>query len=941
MAAAPGGTYSATMGPPRTPAQDSTEAQLQRFRLAMDRAGDLIALVDRETMRYVDANDSLCAAIGYTREELAGMHPEQILPFTREELCASYDGLIAGGEAVANRSHYVCKDGSLLPFEAKRHAVFSGGRWLIVGVARDIRAQLAAEDTLRRFRLALDHSGELIAIVDLESMRYVDVNDPLCAALGYTREELLAMHPDELIPYSREALRATYTRLTEGEEVPAIRSHYRCKDGSLFPYESRRHAVLSEGRWLIVSIARDIRAELAADEALRRRAEEFRAVAENAPDGIMRFDPDLRCVFANAAIVKTAGRPLEAMLGRTLAEFDLPAGIREAMSGAVRRALESGETQTIEFVFAGPRGERHYQARLAPERGADGRPVSVLGISRDVTDRKRAERAMAESEARLRSIVFASAEPLLLIDGEGRTLFANPAAAALFGRSVEAMTGTQLGLPLAAGRPAEVDIVIPGGGVRPAEMQFAATELDGRPVLVVSLHDLSERKRFEAHIQHLATHDRLTGLPNRALLDDRVEQAILHARRGRESLALLFVDLDQFKLVNDSYGHAAGDALLVEVAGRLRETVRDGDTVARLGGDEFVILLTSLSQPQDSAVVARKIAEALDRPLALEGGEIRVSASIGISLFPDDGEGLDALLQSADAAMYRAKDAGRNGFHYYSAEMGEQARARVELEAGLRRALEREELRMHFQPQVDLATGKVIALEALLRWEHPQRGMISPATFIPVAEDSGLIVPVGQWALRAACREAAGWAAAGLGEVKVAVNLSARQFWRGSVTEAVRAALAESGLPPSRLELEITETVVARDLQQVMLSLEQLRRMGVGVAIDDFGTGYSSLAYLRSLPIQKLKIDRSFIQGIPADPEATALVGEIVRLAHVLSLTVVAEGVETAEQARYLRGAGCEAMQGFLFARPLPGPEAAALLRSGRRFELPAPARAA
>ena len=301
--------------------------------------------------------------------------------------------------------------------------------------------------------------------------------------------------------------------------------------------------------------------------------------------------------------------------------------------------------------------------------------------------------------------------------------------------------------------------------------------------------------------------------------------------------------------------------------------MREGDTVARFGGDEFVVLLSDLARPGDSAVVARKIAAALARPAAIDGREVQVTASIGIAVWPDDGDGLEALLQCADVAMYRAKDEGRNGYQYYSGEMGAQARARVELEGGLRQALEREELRLHYQPQIDLASGEVRGCEALLRWERPGRGLVSPAQFIPVAEESGLIVPIGEWALRSACREAAAWAAAGLGRIQVAVNLSARQFRQGSVVETVRAALADSGLPASCLELEITESVVARDLDQVVKALEQVRRMGVSVAIDDFGTGYSSLAYLRTLPIQKLKIDRSFIQGIPDDREASALVG--------------------------------------------------------------------
>jgi diguanylate cyclase (GGDEF)-like protein/PAS domain S-box-containing protein len=701
------------------------------------------------------------------------------------------------------------------------------------GIGRDITARRRAEEEARRkdafFRSMVENLSDAIGATDMD-WRYLYVGPSSERVMGFRPEELVGRRfADPTAPAEGEALRRDLAARLQKTGLPqSARFTARYKDGRL-----RTHEVVvskgtgPDGEPIYVIVGRDVTDRIAAEEQLRKREEEFRAVAENAPDGIMRFDRELRCLYANAALTRTSGHAAEWFVGRRLEEFGLPAEVEHALRAALGAALESGETQTLEFKYPGPRGERHYQARLAPERGPDGRPVTVLGISRDIT----------------------------------------------------------------------------------------------------------ARIRFEQHIQHVATHDRLTGLPNRTLLDDRVEQAIVHARRSEGSLALLFVDLDQFKLVNDSFGHAAGDMLLMEVASRLRATVREGDTVARLGGDEFVILLTDLKRPGDSAVVAKKIAEALDKPVLGPAGDLRVTASIGISLYPDDGTGLDSLLQCADAAMYRAKDAGRNAYQYYSSEMSEQARARVETEAGLRRAMEQGEFRIHFQPQVEVASGAVATLEALLRWEHPQHGMVSPAAFIPVAEESGLILPIGQWALHAACREAAAWAAAGL-KARVSVNLSARQFWRGSVTELVRAALGETGLAASQLEIEITESVVARDLQQVTLTLEQLRRMGVSVAIDDFGTGYSSLAYLRSLPIQRLKIDKSFIHNIPADREATALVGEIVRLAHVLSLGVVAEGVETPEQARFLREAGCESMQGFLFARPLPPAEAAGLLHSGRRFLL-------
>ena len=879
---------------------------------------------DRESLAavaYLTGKPTVATGAALTRRALLG----RVVQDTGTRAVAAYP-LRRGGICV----------GALLLNSGDEHAFEGQTGELLERMAANVShglESLEAAEALRRFRVALDHSADMVVLVDLATMRLVDVNDTLCRMLGYSRAELIGKPVHETVTTSREALEQAYDRLiADPSSTSSFRSEYRRRDGSLLPFESTRRVLRSGERWLMIGIARDIRERLAAEQQLRKQQAEIRSLAANSPDGILRIDADLRCSFVNAAVEKVTGRAAAEIVGRNFLEQPMPAEVNAIWDTAVREAFATGKVQSAEFSFAGPMGLRHYQARFAPERSPEGAVQSVLVISRDLTDRKRAERAVAESEARLRSIVEATAQPLLLVGPDGITLFANPAAAALFGRSTAALEGAPFGLPLTDGRPADVDILLPDGTILPAEMQFATTELQGREVLVVSLHDLSERKRYEAHIQHLATHDGLTGLPNRTLLRDRMEQAILHARRTQRHVALLFVDLDQFKLINDSFGHAVGDALLLEVGARLHRAVREGDTVARLGGDEFVILAPDLSTPGDSAVVARKIAAALARPVTLGEKNMPVSASIGIALFPGDGDDLDSLLQGADAAMYRAKDAGRGNYQYYSAEMAEHARARVQTESGLRQALERGELRLHYQPQVELATGQVTGFEALLRWEHPQRGLVSPASFIPVAEESGLIVPIGQWALREACRQASAWAAAGLGSLKIAVNLSARQFWQGSVTEAVRVALAESGLPAAQLEVEITESVVARDLQQVLNALTQLRRMGVSVAIDDFGTGYSSLAYLRSLPIQKLKIDRSFIQGIPADPEASALVAEIVRLAHVLSLDVVAEGVETQPQAAFLRDAACESMQGFVFSRPLPGADCAALLRARRRF---------
>jgi diguanylate cyclase (GGDEF)-like protein/PAS domain S-box-containing protein len=782
---------------------------------------------------------------------------------------------------------------------------------------RRAQAEQALAARERRFRALIEYGHDAMVLYDRG------------LSVIYRSERMGGPLLDLVFEEDRPALQATVEKLLaeRGGSAP-----FRCrvlhKGGRLRWIEGVFTNLLDEPAvGALVVNYRDIDEQMRAREALERSERYFRSLIESSGDIIAVADLDWRFTYMNPGLTRILGYDPRHAIGRLFLDYT-PCDA-DALRAEVALALEQpGAAHVMQNEARHRDGStRTLETTIVRSVDAANMPVYLIN-SRDLSERRRAE-------ARLRKMVEATAAPLLLVDPGGTIVFANPAAAALFGRPAAALQGSPLGLPVIDGRAAEVQIPQPDGARRAAEMQFAAAELEGRDVLVVSLHDLTERKRYESRIEHLASHDALTGLPNRALLRDRVEQAIVHARRTGSRVAVMYVDLDQFKLVNDSWGHPAGDALLVEVGTRLRSAMREGDTVARLGGDEFVVLLADVARPGDSALVARKIAGALAPPIVLDGRETLVTASIGIAIWPEDGEGLEALLQCADVAMYRAKDEGRNGYQYYSGEMGAQARARVEVESGLRQALERAELRLHWQPQVDLASGEVRGCEALMRWERPGRGLVSPAQFIPLAEESGLIVPIGEWALRSACREAAGWAAAGLGRIQVAVNLSARQFRQGSVVETVRAALAESGLPAACLELEITESVVARDLDQVVKALEQLRRMGVSVAIDDFGTGYSSLSYLRTLPIQKVKIDRSFIKGIPEDREAAALVGEIIRLAHVLSLEVVAEGVETAPQAAFLRDAGCEKMQGFLFSRPVPSAEFAALVRSGSRLVLP------
>ncbi len=454
------------------------------------------------------------------------------------------------------------------------------------------------------------------------------------------------------------------------------------------------------------------------------------------------------------------------------------------------------------------------------------------------------------------------------------------------------------------------------------------------------IQDVTDLRKAEEQIRYLAYFDGLTGLANRELFNDRLEKALAAGLRRQRTMALLFLDLDRFKLINDSLGHHIGDQLLIETANRISSSVRDADSVARinpdestfcvsrLGGDEFTVLLTDLGRPEEAAIAAKRIIASVCQPLVLEGNEIVVTTSVGISVFPFDGQDAETLMKNADTAMYEAKQLGRNNYQFFKEALNLSTSNRFGLEKDLRKALEREELCLWYQPQYRLATGEVIGAEALLRWEHPERGMVSPAEFIPIAEETGLIIPITEWVLSNACRQASKWQSLDRPPLQVAVNISGQNFAQQNLEQLVTEALKSSGLAAELLELELTESVLMENKRVVRQVLEQLNSLGVNTAIDDFGTGYSSLSYLQSFPIQTLKIDRSFIARISDNPSDTAIIRAIVAMAQSLELAVIAEGIETEAQQSFLKEQGCEHGQGFLFSRPLPAAEFTELLLS-------------
>jgi len=459
-------------------------------------------------------------------------------------------------------------------------------------------------------------------------------------------------------------------------------------------------------------------------------------------------------------------------------------------------------------------------------------------------------------------------------------------------------------------RPASPDIALP----RPNSHEMAA--------IAAAASGLAEARQA---LEVMALHDRLTGLANRYALEARLEQSIASARRHGQRLAVLFMDLDRFKSINDSLGHDSGDELLKAVAQRLTACVRDADTVARLGGDEFILVLNDIDEPGSVASLAQKLIDATERPVLVAGHELNTSASIGISLFPDDGGERGQLMKNADIAMYHAKSAGRGNYQFFNAAMNEAVTERLRLELALRRALEQREFLLHFQPQLDLASGRITGVEALIRWQREQE-LVPPATFIPLAEESGLIVAIGEWVLLSACETLANWRRQGLGDVQMAVNLSARQLRQPGLAGQVARLLERFALPPALLELEITESAAMEDPEATIRNLRSLKDLGVRLAIDDFGTGYSSLAYLKLFPIDRLKLDRTFVKDIETDPNDAAIGAATIGLAHMLNLKLIAEGVETPAQQAFLQRLGCDALQGYLCSRPLAREAAAALI---------------
>lgn len=903
---------------------------------------DAVTVIDADSGQFIEANDQACRHFALDRESLLGREVFDLCDGVSSPAeLASLRQRLRDVERVRLETHHRRGDGTRLPVECNLSLVMGEGREMFVAVSRDMSERQEMLQALRAseamFRALFERHDAVMLLIEPQSGAIVDANSAAARFYGYAREHLRTLRIDEMNALSPEDVLAERCNALVERRNHFVFPH-RLADGSLRTVEVHSTPVEVQGRTLLFSIIHDISDRLRAEQALREREREWQAIVENLPSMVFVKDAvNLRFLSVNSAGERVLGRSRQELIGRDNHEL-FPREQADFFASKDREALSSDAVVSIdEETIRTPHGDRILRTRKVRILDEKGVPKYLLGIAEDMTESK-----AQEERLRLAAAVFRSTrEGVMVTDMQQRITLINQAFTDLTGYEETEVLGCTPNL-LKSGRhdarfyaemwasleqtghwQGEIWNRRRNGEVFPEWMTISVVrDESGRPTHYVGVFsDISRVKQSEEQMERLAHYDPLTGLPNRLLLQSRLEHALEKARRHHRRLAVLFLDLDRFKNVNDSLGHQAGDQLLKLVTQRLAHRVRGMDTLGRLGGDEFVAIVEDIGEPRDVLGLVSDLLDELAHPFRLMGEiEVYIGGSIGISLYPDDGENAHVLIRNADAAMYQAKSRGRQTYAFYTESLTRHAEERLHIESALRRALERDELVLHFQPQIELSSGEMIGAEALVRWAHPERGLLGPDVFIPLAEETGLILALGDWVLRAACQACRHWPLNPHSQrpFVVAINLSSRQFLQQDFPGRVAAILHECGIPPEQIELELTESALMEQGGAALSMLHALKSLGVSLALDDFGTGYSSLAYLKQLPIDTLKIDRSFVRDIPGDADDMAIAATIIAMARTLRMSVVAEGIETEEQLAFLREQGCAFGQGYLFSAAMP-----------------------
>jgi diguanylate cyclase (GGDEF)-like protein/PAS domain S-box-containing protein len=801
----------------------------------------------------------------------------------------------------------------------------------------------AAQQEPLRLAAIVEHSDDAIISTELDGT-VTSWNRGAERIYGYSAVETLGRHISfSYLPEEGAKVGALLRRIANGEAIERFDMQRLKKNGTIIDVSLSLSAIKDgTGKFVGVSgIARDVTARRRTASQLQLQS----AALEAAANGIVITDRHGAIVWANHAFTTMTGYSKEEVLGKN--HRLLKSGEQtESYYAELWSTISAGKIWHGELVNRRKDGTTYTEEMtITPVTQDLGSATDTyfIAIKQDITERKKAE----ETTQRLASIVEFSEDAIITKNMDGTITSWNRGAEKIYGYTSGEVVGHNLSFLLHPERQAEIQAimerVLSGHPIECLETQRLAktgsvldVSLSVSPIKDASGHiagasaiarDITQRKAAEKQVQFLAYYDALTGLPNRTLLQDRLSKALASARRQGGKVALLVLDLDEFKTINDSLGHSVGDPVLKEVAERLKKWSREQDTVARVGGDEFLIVLTAVKEVADAAVAAKRLMDTITAEFVVQGHSLGISCSVGISIFPEHGRDGETLIKNADAAMYCAKESGRNNFRFFTDDMNAQAVERLTLENGLRLALEKKELFLEYQPQMEIATGRVTGLEALLRWQHPELGLVPPNKFIRIAENSGLIMPIGEWVLRTVCSQARKWQDEGLPAVSVAVNVSAIQFRQEDFCELIRRVLNETGLGPQYLELELTESLLLANADVKLSVIQELKAMGLTLAIDDFGTGYSSLSYLKQFRVSKLKIDRLFIRDVAVNPDDAAITTAIISMAKSLNLKVIAEGVEDEAQMSFLRTHQCDEIQGYYFSKPLAVDKVADKLR--------------